>query len=75
MPSTFKPYNKRVIEKDSDGHLFDRTKAVFIPNEIERNGITYIITHNQVYSKINGMLKKVPALPPDLSEMELLKCR
>lgn len=73
MPSTSKEYNKREMIRSLDGHLFDRTKAVFIPNEVVRNGVTYVITHNQVYSKINGTLRKVAGLPPDLSGMATLK--
>ncbi|MBE3140249.1 MAG: hypothetical protein IMZ53_06670 [Thermoplasmata archaeon] len=69
MPTTYKDYNKREFVTNSKGETFDRTRTVLVPGEVERNGITYVITHNQVYSKINGTLKKVPFLPPDLSEM------
>jgi hypothetical protein len=54
---------------NSKGETFDRTKCIFVPVEVERNGITYVITHNKVYSKINGTLREVPSLPPDLSNM------
>lgn len=69
MSTTFKPYNNRQMVKDKEGHEFDRSKAVYIPNEVVRNGITYVITHDKVYSKINGTLRKVEALPPDKSDM------